>query len=49
MEDPLNRLDNAQFPDPPSSAAGSVALRERTRDLVAARLDQALPDYLKQQ
>jgi hypothetical protein len=49
MEDPLNRLDNAQFPDPPSSAAGSATLRERTRDLVAARLDQALPDYLKQQ
>jgi hypothetical protein len=48
-EDPLNRLDNAQFPEPPSSAAGSAALRERTRELVAARLDQALPDYLKQQ
>lgn len=30
-EDPLNRLDNAQFPDPPSSAANSATLRERTR------------------
>jgi hypothetical protein len=48
-EDPLNRLDNAQFPEPPSSAAGSATLRERTRELVATRLDQTLPDYLKQQ
>jgi hypothetical protein len=45
-EDPLNRLDNAQFPEPPLSAAGSATLRERTRELVAARLDQTLPDYL---
>ena len=48
-EDPLNRLDNAQFPEPPSSAASSATLRERTRELVATRLDQTLPDYLKQQ
>jgi hypothetical protein len=48
-EDPLNRLDNSQFPEPPSSAAGSATLRERTRELVAARLDQTLPDYLKRE
>jgi hypothetical protein len=48
-EDPLNKLDNAQFPEPPSSAAGSATLREKTRELVAARLDQALPDYLKRE
>jgi hypothetical protein len=47
-EDPLNRLDDAQFREPPSSAAGSATLRE-TRELVATRLDQTLPDYLKQQ
>ncbi len=48
-EDPLNRLDNSQFPEPASSAAGSAILRERTRELVAARLDQTLPDYLKRE
>src|SRR5262249_36901373 len=48
-EDPLTRLDNTQFPEPPSAAAGSAILRERTRELVATRLDQSLPDYLKQQ
>jgi len=48
-EDPLNKLDNSQFPDPPASAAGSTALRDRTRELVAARLDQMLPDYLKRE
>jgi len=48
-EDPLNKLDNSQFPEPPSSAAGSANLRERTRALLAARLDQTLPDYLKRE
>lgn len=47
IEDPLNRLDNELFPEPPSAATGSAALRERTRQLVATRLDQALPHYLK--
>jgi hypothetical protein len=46
MEDPLNKLDNSQFPEPAAVAAGSETLRERTRALVAARLDQLLPDYL---
>jgi hypothetical protein len=48
-EDPLNKLDNEQFPQPPSSASGSAVLRERTRELIAARLDEALPDYLKRE
>jgi len=48
-EDPLNRLDNSEFPDPPSSVAGSAVLRERTRALVAAGVDQLLTDYLKRQ
>jgi hypothetical protein len=48
-EDPLNKLDNAQFPDPPATAASSATLREKTRELVAARLDQMLPDYLKRE
>jgi hypothetical protein len=47
IEDPLNRLDNDLFPEPPSAARGSTALRDRTRQLVATRLDQALPHYLK--
>jgi hypothetical protein len=47
FEDPLNRLDNEQFPEPPSAAPGNAILRERTRELVAARLDQALSVYLK--
>ena len=48
-EDPLTKLDNSFYPDPPSAAASSAALRERTRALVAARLDQMLPNYLKEQ
>lgn len=47
IEDPLNRLDNELFPEPPSAATGSTALRDRTRQLAATRLDQALPHYLK--
>jgi hypothetical protein len=48
-EDPFNKLDNEQFPEPPSSVTASAILRERTRELVAARLDQMLPDYLKRE
>ncbi len=48
-EDSLSDLDNSQFPEPAAAAASSQALREKTRALVAARLDQTLPDYLKQQ
>jgi hypothetical protein len=49
MEDPLTKLDNSFFPDPPAAASQSATLRERTRALVAARLDQTLPGYLKEQ
>jgi hypothetical protein len=48
-EDPLNSLDNEQFPEPPASASGSAILREKTRALVAAGVDQMLPDYLKRE
>jgi len=47
-EDPLNKLDNSQFPDPPAAASASAVLRERTRTLVADRLDRGLPGYLKE-
>jgi len=46
-EDPLTRLDNSLFPESTSAVAGNVTLRERTRTLIAANLDQMLPDYLK--
>ncbi|MGC2777841.1 MAG: hypothetical protein WA418_19620 [Bradyrhizobium sp.] len=46
-EDPLNKLDNADFPEPLAAAATSAVLRERLRTLVAAKLDRDLPSYLK--
>jgi len=48
-EDPLEKLDNADFPDPPSRASNSASLRDRVRTLVAAKLDRDLPSYLKTQ
>ena len=39
--------DNSLFPESTSAVPGSAALRERTRTLIAANLDQMLPDYLK--
>jgi hypothetical protein len=47
-EDPLTKLDNSLFPDPPATAAANATLRERTRALVADRLDRGLPGYLKE-
>ncbi|WP_228748113.1 hypothetical protein [Bradyrhizobium sp. BR 10289] len=47
-EDPLNKLDNSLFPDPPAAASASAALRERTRALVTDKLDRGLPGYLKE-
>ncbi|WP_426612327.1 hypothetical protein [Bradyrhizobium sp. McL0616] len=47
-EDPLTKLDNSMFPDPPAAASANAALRERTRALVADRLDRGLPGYLKE-
>jgi hypothetical protein len=46
-EDPLTKLDNSLFPEPVTVVPGNATLRERTRALVAARLDQTLPNYLK--
>lgn len=46
-EDPLTKLDNSLFPESTAAVPGSTALRERTRTLIAANLDQVLPDYLK--
>ena len=45
-EDPLTKLDSSEFPEPPAAAAGNTTLRERTRALIAARLDEVLPSYL---
>ncbi|MBR0791054.1 hypothetical protein JQ631_18400 [Bradyrhizobium manausense] len=47
-EDPLTKLDNSLFPDPPAAASANTTLRERTRALVADRLDRGLPGYLKE-
>jgi hypothetical protein len=47
-EDPLTKLDESVFPNPPESASGSTALKERTRALVSARLDRMIPVYLQQ-
>src|SRR4051794_12461945 len=47
-EDPLTKLDNSLFPNPPAAASANAALRERTRTLVADRLDRGLPGYLKE-
>jgi hypothetical protein len=47
-EDPLTKLDNSLFPDPPESASSSATLKERTRALVSARLDRMIPGYLQQ-
>jgi len=46
-EDPLTKLDNSLFPESTSAVQGNATLRERTRTLIAANLDQVLPDYLK--
>jgi hypothetical protein len=46
-EDPLTKLDNSLFPDPPESASSSATLKERTRALVSARLDRMIPGYLQ--
>lgn len=47
-EDPLKKLDNALYPDPPQSASGSAVLREKTRALVSAQLDRAMSVYLQE-
>jgi hypothetical protein len=49
VQDPLTELDNADFPTTAADAATSATLRDRTRALVAARLDKILPAYFKQE
>ncbi len=49
FEDPITKLDNSLFPDPPETASTNAALRERTRALVVERLDRSLPGYLKEE
>jgi hypothetical protein len=46
-EDPLTKMDNSLFPESTAAVPGNTTLRERTRTLIAANLDQMLPDYLK--
>lgn len=46
-EDPLTKLDNSLFPESTAAVPGNATLRDRTRTLIAANLDQVLPDYLK--
>jgi len=41
------KLDESLYPNPPESASGSTALKERTRALVSARLDRMIPGYLQ--
>ena len=47
--DPLTKLENESFPEPATAAANNAILRDRTRALLAARLDKALPAYLKEE
>jgi hypothetical protein len=46
-ESPLTKLDDQLLPEAVATVPGNATLRERTRALVAANLDAALPDYLK--
>jgi hypothetical protein len=47
--DPLTKLENESFPEPATAAATNTILRDRTRALLAARLDKVLPAYLKEE
>ncbi|CCD90919.1 conserved hypothetical protein [Bradyrhizobium sp. ORS 375] len=46
-EDPINKLDNADFPEPLAAAANSAVLRERLRALISTKMDRYLPSYLQ--
>jgi hypothetical protein len=48
-QDPLTKLENESFPEPATAAANNPLLRDRTRALLAARLDKVLPAYLKEE
>lgn len=45
--DPLEKLDDSAFPEPPAEAANSAVLRDRMRTLLSARLDKALAAHLQ--
>lgn len=47
-EDPLTKLDHSLFPEPAASASTSAVLKERTRALVSAHLDRAIPARLQE-
>jgi hypothetical protein len=49
VQDPLTKLDNADFPTTAADAATSATLHDRTRALLAASLYKILPAYLKQE
>jgi hypothetical protein len=49
VQDPLTKLENADFPTTAADAATSATLRDRTRALLTSRLDRTLPAYLKQE
>jgi hypothetical protein len=48
-QDPLTKLEAEDFPASPADAPASSTLRDHTRALLAARLDKAIPAYLKQE
>jgi len=48
-QDPLTKLEAADFPAAPADAVASSTLRDHTRALLAARLDKAVAAYLKQE
>lgn len=47
VEDPITKLDQSLYPDPPQSAATSSILRERSRALLSSELDRLIPNRLK--
>jgi len=46
-DDAITKLENSDFPVPPSSASVSAVLKERTRALVSAKLDRAIRSRLQ--
>ena len=49
VQDPLTKLENADFPATAADAAASATLRDRTRALLAASLDGIFSAYFKQE
>ena len=48
-QDPLTKLENADFPEPATNATASAMLRDRVRALLSANLDKTLPAFLKEE